>query len=107
MTNTIDYTNLLATAKMMHSKMQYAKDYETYVNINHKPSKTRNKAKFKFHLLENEYKQWKKNNIDKRGLILKTAGDCEEPIGIFICLAGSWDVPLECIANRWVVTKTK
>ena len=44
-----------------------------------------------------------RKNIEKRGLVLKTAGDKDEPIAIAAVLAGSWSVPLECINNRWVV----
>lgn len=101
----VDYTALLAKAKEMNAKVQEAKDYACYVSMTHRPFKTCDAANAKFHLLEKEYKLWKKINIDKRGLVLKTLGDKDEPIGILAVLAGAWDAPLECIANRWVVAK--
>ena len=47
-----------------------------------------------------------KANIEKHGLVLKTAGDKDEPIAIVAVLAGSWSVPLEFENARWVVAKS-
>ncbi len=104
-TTVIDYTALLAKAKEMNAKVQEAKDYACQVSMEHKSLKTCDAANAKFHLLEKEYKLWKKINIDKQGLVLKTLGDKDEPIGILAVLAGAWDAPLECIAHRWVVAR--
>lgn len=101
----VDFTALLEKAKELNSKVQAARDYSCHVQINHKPRKTCEAAHEAFHTLESEYKKWKKANIEKHGLILKTVGDKDEPIAIAAVLAGSWSVPLECIANRWVVAK--
>ena len=101
----VDFTALLEKAKELNDKVQVAKDYSCYVEINHKPRRTCEAAKRSFNDLETEYKKWKKVNIEKRGLVLKTVGDKNEPIAIAAVLAGSWSVPLECIANRLVVAK--
>ena len=101
----VDFTALLEKAKELNDKVQLAKDMSVYVQIEHKPERTCEVANRKFHALETEYKKWKKANIEKRGLILKTIGDKDEPIAIVAVLAGSWSVPLECIANRLVVAK--
>ena len=101
----IDFTALLEKAKELNNKVQDAKDYSCYVQINHKPSKICKAANRSFHILEKEYKKWKKANIEKRGLVLKTAGDKDEPIAIVAVLAGSWNVPMEFIDARWVVAK--
>lgn len=101
----VDFTALLEKAKELNERVQHAKDYSCYVQINHKHRKTCEAAARAFHALEKEYKKWKKANIEKHGLVLKTAGDKDEPIGIVAVLAGSWSVPLKCIANRWVVAK--
>ena len=96
-------STLLEKAKELNDKVQVAKDYSCSVQINHESRKTCEAALKAFHALEKEYKKWKKVNIEKRGLVLKTAGDKDEPIAIVAVLAGSWSVPLECINNRWVV----
>ena len=101
----VDFTALLEKAKELNYNVQKAKDYSCYVEVNHKPRRTCEAAKRSFNDLETEYKKWKKVNIEKRGLVLKTAGDKDEPIAIVAVLAGSWSVPLECIANRLVVAK--
>ena len=102
----VDFIALLEKAKELNYNVQKAKDYSCYVEIIHKPRRTCEAANKAFHDLEKEYKTWKKVNIEKRGLVLKTAGDKDEPIAIVAVLAGSWSVPLECIANRWVVATT-
>ena len=102
----VDFTALLEKAKELNDKVQVAKDYSCSVQINHESGKTCEAALKAFHALEKEYKKWKKANIEKRGLVLKTAGDKDEPIAIVAVLAGSWSVPLECINNRWVVATT-
>ena len=99
----VDFTALLEKAKELNDKVQVAKDYSCHVQINHESRKTCEAALKAFHTLEKEYKKWKKANIEKHGLILKTVGDKDEPIAIAAVLAGSWSVPLECINNRWVV----
>ena len=99
----VDFTALLEKAKELNDKVQVAKDYSCRVQINHESGKTCEAALKAFHALEKEYKKWKKANIEKHGLILKTVGDKDEPIAIAAVLAGSWSVPLECINNRWVV----
>lgn len=101
----VDFTALLEKAKELNDKVQNAKDMSVYVQLEHKPKSMCDAANRKFHDLETEYKKWKKANIEKRGLVLKTTGDKHEPIAIAVVLAGSWSVPLECIANRWVVAK--
>ena len=101
----VDFTALLEKAKELNDKVQAAKDHAVYVQANYKPRRTCEAAYRRFHTLETEYKKWKKVNIEKHGLVLKTAGDKDEPIAIVAVLAGSWSVPLECIANRWVVAK--
>lgn len=101
----VDFTALLEKAKELNSKVQDAKDHLCYVQIEPKSKKTCEAAQRSFYALEKEYKKWKKANIEKHGLVLKTAGDKDEPIAIAAVLAGSWSVPLECIANRWVVAK--
>lgn len=101
----IDFTALLEKAKELNGKVQDAKDYSCYVQAIYKPKKTCEAAARAFHALEKEYKKWKNANIEKRGLVLKTAGDKDEPIAIVAVLAGSWSAPLECIANRLVVAK--
>ena len=101
----VDFTALLEKAKELNYNVQKAKDYSCYVEINHKPRRTCEAAKRSFNDLEKEYKKWKKANIEKRGLVLKTAGDKDEPIAIVAVLAGSWSVPLECVACRLVVAK--
>lgn len=101
----VDFTALLEKAKELNYNVQKAKDHSCYVEINHKPRRICEAAKRSFNDLETEYKKWKKVNIEKRGLVLKTAGDKDEPIAIIAVLAGSWSVPLECIANRLVVAK--
>lgn len=100
----VDFTALLEKAKELNDKVQAAKDYSCRVQINHESGKTCEAALKAFHDLEKEYKTWKKVNIEKRGLVLKTVGDKDEPIAIAAILAGSWSVPLECINNRWVVS---
>ena len=102
----VDFTALLEKAKELNDKVQVAKDYSCSVQINHKSGKTREAAYKAFHDLKKEYTKWKKANIEKYGLVLKTVGDKDEPIAIAAILAGSWSVPLECIANRWVVAKS-
>ena len=102
----VDFTALLEKAKELNDKVQVAKDYSCSVQINHESGKTCEAALKAFHALEKEYKKWKKVNIEKHGLVLKTAGDKDELIAIVAVLAGSWSVPLECIANRWVVAKS-
>ena len=99
----VDFTALLEKAKELNNKVQDAKDYSCYVQIEPKSKKTCEAAKRKFHVLETEYKKWKKANLEKRGLVLKTAGDKDEPIAIVAVLAGSWSVPLEFKSARWVV----
>ena len=99
----VDFTILLEKAKELNDKVQVAKDYSCRVQINHKSGKTCEAAHKAFHTLEKEYKRWKKVNIEKRGLVLKTAGDKDEPIAIVAVLAGSWSVPLEFKSARWVV----
>ena len=99
----VDFTALLEKAKELNDKVQVAKDYSCRVQISHESGKTCEAAIKAFHALEKEYKKWKKANIEKHGLILKTVGDKDEPIAIATVLAGSWSVPLECINNRWVV----
>ena len=102
----VDFTALLEKAKELNDKVQIAKDYSCHVQINHESEKTCEAAHKAFHTLESEYKKWKKANIEKHGLILKTVGDKDEPIAIVAVLAGSWSVPLECIDNRLVIAKT-
>ena len=102
----VDFTALLEKAKELNNKVQVAKDYSCHVQISHESGKTCEAAHKTFHTLENEYKKWKKVNIEKRGLVLKTAGDKDEPIAIVAVLAGSWSVPLECSAGRFVIAKT-
>ena len=102
----VDFTALLEKAKELNNEVQEAKDYSCYVQINHKPGRTCEAASRTFHALEKEYKKWKKDNIEKCGLVLKTAGDKDEPIAIVAVLAGSWSVPLEFINARWVVAKS-
>jgi len=99
----VDFTALLEKAKELNGKVQLAKDHLCYVQIEPKSKKTCAAAERSFHALETEYKKWKKANIEKRGLVLKTAGDKDEPIAIVAVLAGSWSVPLEFKAARWVV----
>ena len=99
----VDFTALLEKAKELNYNVQKAKDYSCYVEVNHKPRRTCEAAKRSFNDLETEYKKWKKVNIEKRGLVLKTAGDKDEPIAIVAVLAGSWSVPLEFKSARWVV----
>ena len=101
----VDFTALLEKAKELNDKVQLAKDYSCYVQIEPKSKKTCEAANRRFHALEKEYKKWKKANIEKHGLVLKTAGDKDEPIAIVAVLAGSWSVPLELIDARWVVAK--
>lgn len=103
----VDFTALLEKAKELNNKVQDAKDYSVYVQINHKPERTCEVANRNFHILEKEYKKWKKANIEKYGLVLKTAGDKDEPIAIIAVLAGSWNVPMEFINARWEVAKTR
>ena len=103
----VDFTALLEKAKELNNKVQLARDYACHVSMAHKHFKTCDAANAKFHLLEKEYKLWKKANIEKRGLVLKTAGDKDEPIAIVAVLAGSWSAPLELKAARWVVAKDK
>ena len=103
----VDFTALLEKAKELNIKVQDAKDHLCYVQIEPKSKKTCEAAKRRFHALEAEYKKWKKANIEKHGLVLKTAGDKDEPIAIVAVLAGSWSIPLECIAGRLVVAKAK
>ncbi len=103
----IDFTALLEKAKELNDKVQDAKDYSCYVAVNHKSRRTCEAAKRRFHTIESEYKTWKKANIEKRGLVLKTAGDKDEPIAIVAVLAGSWSAPMEFKAARWVVAKDK
>ena len=102
----VDFTALLEKAKELNDKVQVAKDYSCRVQINHESGKTCKAAHKAFHTLESEYKKWKKANIEKHGLILKTIGDKDEPIAIVAVLAGSWNVPLECTAGRLVIAKT-
>ena len=102
----VDFTALLEKAKELNDKVQIAKDYSSHVQINHESEKTCEAAHKAFHALESEYKKWKKANIEKHGLILKTVGDKDEPIAIVAVLAGSWNVPLECSAGRLVVAKS-
>ena len=103
----VDFTALLEKAKELNIKVQDAKDHLCYVQIEPKSKKTCEAAKRRFHDLEAEYKKWKKANIEKRGLVLKTAGDKDEPIAIVAVLAGSWSAPMEFKAARWVVAKDK
>ena len=99
----VDFTALLEKAKELNDKVQIAKDYSCHVQINHESEKTCEAAHKAFHALESAYKNWKKANIEKHGLILKTVGDKDEPIAIVAVLAGSWSVPLEFKSARWVV----
>ena len=99
----VDFTALLEKAKELNDKVQVAKDYSCRVQINHESRKICEAALKAFHALEKEYKKWKKANIEKYGLILKTVGDKDEPIAIVAVLAGSWSVPLEFKSARWVV----
>lgn len=101
----VDFTALLEKAKELNNKVQLAKDHLCYVQTEPKSKKTCEAAERSFHDLETEYKKWKKANIEKRGLVLKTAGDKDEPIGILAVLAGSWTAQLECIDGRFVVAK--
>ena len=101
----VDFTALLEKAKELNDKVQVAKDYSCHVQISHESRKTCEAAYKAFHALESEYKKWKKANIEKHGLILKTVGDKDEPIAIVAVLAGSWSVPLECIAGCLVIAK--
>ena len=101
----VDFTALLEKAKELNAGVQNAKDYSCRVQINHKPTRTCEAASRRFHALEMEYKKWKKTNIEKYGLVLKTAGDKDEPIAIAAVLAGSWSVPMELKGGRLVVAK--
>ena len=103
----VDFTALLEKAKELNDKVQDAKDHLCYVQIEPKSKKTCEAAKRRFHDLEAEYKKWKKANIEKRGLVLKTAGDKDEPIAIVAVLAGSWSAPMELKNGCWVVAKDK
>lgn len=101
----VDYTALLEKAREMNAKVQGAKDHAVNVQMYHKNAKTCAAANDAFHALKKEYEHWKKVNIDRRGLILKTAGDIDEPIGILTVLAGAWSVPLKLDDGRFVVAK--
>lgn len=101
--NIVDYTALLEKAKILNAKVQKAKDHACYVQIAPTNAKTCAKANDAFYAAKKEYKLWKKNNIDKHGLILNTAGDCEEPIGILAVLAGAWSMPMKRENARYIV----
>ena len=103
----VDFATLLEKAKELNDKVQDARDYACHASMAHKHFKTCDAANAKFHLLEKEYKLWKKANIEKRGLVLKTVGDKDEPIAIVAILAGSWSAPLELKNGCWVVAKDR
>ena len=103
----VDFTALLEKAKELNNKVQLAKDHLCYVQIEPMSKKTCEAAERSFHDIEIEYKKWKKANIEKRGLVLKTAGDKDEPIAIIAILAGSWSAPMELKDACWIVAKDK
>jgi hypothetical protein len=105
MNKIVDFTSLLEKAKELNDKLQKAKHHICDVTIAHKSEKLCDTAYKTFCKLEKEFKKWKKDNIEKYGLILKTVGDKDEPIAIAIVLAGNWNAPMKLINGQWVVDK--
>lgn len=102
----VNFTALLEKAKELNDKLQKAKRHACDVAIANKSEKICDIANKTFHKFEKEFKKWKKDNIEKYGLILKTVGDKDEPVAIAIVLAGNWNASMELINGQWVVAKS-